>query len=221
MAVYEPTILDLSCNICDYKLNQHNICNTECGHHFCTTCFFKLIRNTNKCVICDTNFMSINHEKIKSDLYDSFPAYVSQWSTFIRLKNLNDGLTKINKELNKELISLQNKIILVRENLDYNSGFYFASIKAYKLTKKGNYYVTNYPNSNWVRGYKDGFFKINKNNKNNKPNENVKYEEPHCDGCSCFENWNDIESGSDSSGDIETDINLNNNSLLQGYMQYC
>jgi len=165
--------------------------------------------------------MSINHEKIKSDLYDSFPAYVSQWSTFIRLKNLNDGLTKINKELNKELISLQNKIILVRENLDYNSGFYFASIKAYKLTKKGNYYVTNYPNSNWVRGYKDGFFKINKNNKNNKPNENVKYEEPHCDGCSCFENWNDIESGSDSSGDIETDINLNNNSLLQGYMQYC
>ena len=51
-----------------------------------------IIHNTNKCSRCNYNFGAFNHEKIKEDLWNTFPTYLTQWSTFIRLKNLNDKL---------------------------------------------------------------------------------------------------------------------------------
>ena len=74
-------------------------------------------------------------------------------------------------------------------------------------------YVNNYHNSHWVKGYKNAYYDLKKNEEKDKPNENVKYEEPHCDGCVCFEEW------SDTSSEKGKDIILNNE--LQGYMQYC
>lgn len=205
--------LDLSCNICNISLNRYNICNSECHHQFCSNCFFKIIRNSNKCPLCEYNFSSLNHDKIKEDLWNTFPTYLTQWSTFIRLKNLNDKLSKNNEELLKEYHKQKKQLIHIREAVDYNSGYYYGSLKTYKLTRKGQFYINNYSNSHWVRGYKDACFDITIQNEKNKPNENVKYEEPHCEGCVCFEEWSEISS--EKENDI---ISIDEN---KGYMQFC
>ena len=62
--------------------------------------------------------------------------------------------------------------------------------------------------------FKNLVFDNKSNDEKDKPNENVKYEEPHCHGCVCFDEW------SISSDDGET----SNHKIIEkneGYMQYC
>ena len=197
-----------------YKRQKYNTVNTECNHQFCNNCFFHCLRNSNECIICGYNFAVINHKKIRDELYDTFPSYLTQWSTFIRLKNLNDKLEYINSDLENKQKKLKTQLIHTKHAIDYNSGYYYGSLKHYKLTNKGNYYVNNYHNSHWVKGYKSAYYALKKNEEKNKPNENVKYEEPHCDGCVCFEEWS-----------ISSDDGISSNNKIieknEGYMQYC
>ena len=64
--------------------------------------------------------------------------------------------------MSKTYNKLKKDLIHIKECIDYNSGYYYGSLKHYKLTKKGNHYVNNYHNSNWVRGYKDAFYTLKK-----------------------------------------------------------
>ena len=208
--------LDLSCSLCNIPLHKYNIVNSECNHQFCNNCFFHCIRNSSECIMCGFNYAILDHEKIKNDLYNSFPSYLTQWSTFIRLKNLNEKLEGINSDLKDKEKKLKTQLIHTKDAIDYNSGYYYGSLKHYKLTKKGNYYVDNYHNSHWVKGYKDANYALKKNEEKDRPNENVEYEEPHCDGCVCFEEW------SISSDDSETsNNNIDKIDKNYGYMQYC
>ena len=208
--------LDMSCGLCNISLNKYNIVNTECNHQFCNKCFFHCIRNSNNCITCDHNFSILNHDNIKEELWNTFPTYLTQWSTFIRLKNLNEKLESINSDLENKQKKLKTQLIHTKNAVDYSSGYYYGSLKYYKLTNKGNFYVDNYHNSEWVRGYKNANYELKKKEKKNKPNENVEYEEPHCDGCVCFEEWSISSDDNEPSNHIIETKEINN-----GYMQFC
>jgi len=54
----------MNCPICDDKLTPETAVNTECGHSFCKTCFWKWTKANNTCALCRHSILA-NSEELK------------------------------------------------------------------------------------------------------------------------------------------------------------
>jgi hypothetical protein len=58
----------MKCPICNDDLNLENCVNTECGHSFCNTCFWKWTKEHNTCSLCRSSIL-VNSEELKEQMY--------------------------------------------------------------------------------------------------------------------------------------------------------
>tara|TARA_B110000261_G_scaffold143459_1_gene165469 strand:- start:285 stop:767 length:483 start_codon:yes stop_codon:yes gene_type:complete len=58
----------MKCPICNDDLKLENCVNTECGHSFCNTCFWKWTKEHNTCPLCRSSILA-NSEELKEQMY--------------------------------------------------------------------------------------------------------------------------------------------------------
>jgi len=58
----------MNCPICDLILTLKNCVNTECGHSFCNTCFWKWTKEHNTCALCRSSIL-VNSEELEEQIY--------------------------------------------------------------------------------------------------------------------------------------------------------
>ena len=58
----------MNCPICDSILTLKNCVNTECGHSFCNTCFWKWTKEHNTCALCRSSIL-VNSEELEEQTY--------------------------------------------------------------------------------------------------------------------------------------------------------
>ena len=58
----------MKCPICNDDLKLENCVNTECGHSFCNTCFWKWTKEHNTCSLCRSSIL-VNSEELTEQRY--------------------------------------------------------------------------------------------------------------------------------------------------------
>tara|TARA_A100001011_G_C14317025_1_gene848424 strand:- start:2155 stop:3222 length:1068 start_codon:yes stop_codon:yes gene_type:complete len=128
----ENTIVD-DCCICYKPCNALNIVNTPCKHIYCTDCFYRWIRVRPTCPMCRRNFTSfsaMSNDEIANDVHNVTQIYRRNIIENQTLIDENRKLTKIilkrtkkNNELKIKTTDLMNRLIRVREQIDFTQGY--------------------------------------------------------------------------------------------------
>ena len=159
----ETSMEEVACSVCYAPLNTSNCVATECKHHFCNTCFFKWLRESNRCPMCRndyTNYTRRHYEQVNMNtVTDEF----KQWQNLLgenrrMLKKKYDIQKEIHK-LNENMIEKITRLKRLEETAEYNKGYQKA---AYHMITEHDLYNAVYPgfaSSNWQTGFQNGLKK--------------------------------------------------------------
>lgn len=106
-----PIVESHSCNIC-YSDLSNNMVQTPCNHYYCSSCFFKWMRESQTCPDCrkllveDSHIESLITER-KEELVIINKDITSQYNIFRFLRRDTDTLDKENAELLREKRELE------------------------------------------------------------------------------------------------------------------
>ena len=128
----QPVVYD-SCNVCYTDLTGENIVNTPCGHNFCTTCFFKWMKEKTNCPCCRKEYCETpfsNDEEIREEmgmLYKIRTDLLERNGDLVyenyRAEMRTDDLYYRSKEIKSQLVILNKSIISNRETIDWQRGY--------------------------------------------------------------------------------------------------
>ncbi len=168
------------CCVCYKECTPLNIVNTPCGHIYCKECFFRWIRVRPTCPMCRRDFTSLNnmaHDQLNNEIASVTQLYRRTIIETNKLMKDNrnimrENIKKKNKniKLNHENEKIMERLIRVREQIDFTNGYNTAiKFKIQKdLTEHLNIHINNknihilrmnsldYMNVPFYKGFKEG-----------------------------------------------------------------
>ena len=109
----------IKCGICWEKIAFDNNVVTPCRHHFCTTCFFRWLKEKQNCPVCRKEFgnnIVENREELLEEINESITA---NFQILRQLRISKRALSRTNRRLTERNSALRRSIGNKYYELDY------------------------------------------------------------------------------------------------------
>lgn len=129
------------CSICYNKFGIDNIVNTDCGHTFCSECFFRWMKGNVTCALCRNNFTSWrrhSNDTMNRDIMAVTEMFNSTLREHVHLNKLNNNLQKDMSQHRTEKAQLIDSLIRTRKLIDYNRGYAEGLLSIHRPKHTGN-----------------------------------------------------------------------------------
>ena len=129
------------CSICYNKFGIDKIVNTDCGHKFCSECFFRWMKGNVTCALCRNNFTSWrrhSNDTMNRDIMAVTEMFNSTLREHVHLNKLNNNLQKDMSQYRTEKAQLMDSLIRTRKLIDYNRGYAEGLLAIHRPKHTGN-----------------------------------------------------------------------------------
>ncbi len=129
------------CSICYNKFGIDKIVNTNCGHTYCSDCFFRWMKGNVTCALCRNDFTSWrrhSNDTINRDIMAVTEMFNSTLREHVHLNKLNNNLQKDMLQYRTEKAQLMDSLIRTRKLIDYNRGYAEGLLSIHRPKHTGN-----------------------------------------------------------------------------------
>lgn len=129
------------CSICYNNFGIDKIVNTNCGHKYCTACFFRWMKGNVTCAMCRNNFTSWrrhSNDTMNRDIMAVTEMFNSTLREHVHLNKLNNNLQKDMSQYRTEKAQLMDSLIRTRKLIDYNRGYAEGLLSIHRPKHTGN-----------------------------------------------------------------------------------